>query len=197
MFLIRPLHRSNVFIRAGLSALIVAALFFPKFPASAFQSFEDFSRSKNIGSLLEVTTLTDPGRVQPGQDFDLHLDVRLREGWHIYSLQFQGNDETLATRIHFNENVFSAQGDWMEPQPAITLDGALNKVVKIHEDAVRFSRTLKVPNQFPSGTYPVSGSIEFRACDNKICSLPKEVGFQTRLQVLGELAPMTGEQRRE
>lgn len=167
-----------------MGALVAAALIVSEL--SAFQSFEDFSRSKNKESLLDVTTLADPVRVKPGRDFDLHLGVSLREGWHIYALGRQGNDETLATRIRFEENAFEAKGDWIEPEPAIVMDGALNKVVKIHAGAVWFSRTLGVPNHLPPGTYPISGVVEFRACDNRICSLPREVGFQIQFEVLGE-----------
>ena len=133
-----------------------------------------------------MALFADPVVAKPGEDFDLHLSVKLSQGWHIYSLESQDRGEALATQIRLNENVFQAKGQWLEPKPTITLDGALNKVVKIHEDAVRFNRNLRVPGHIKPGIYSISGNIEFRACDNKICSLPKEVGFQTQFRVLGE-----------
>lgn len=170
----------------GLGVLMVAALICSASSISAFQSFEEFSRSKNNKYNIDVTLFTDPAEAKPGEDFDLHLRVKLSPGWHIYSLESQDKDETLATQIRLNENVFQAKGQWLEPKPTITLDGALNKVVKIHEDAVRFSRNLMVPGHLKPETYSISGNIEFRACDNKICTLPREVGFKTQIRILGE-----------
>lgn len=183
MFLTRPFQRSAL---RRLTGLIVAALIFPAASTFAFQSFEEFSRSKNNISSIDVTPSTDPVEAKPGEDFNLHLWVKLSEGWHIYSLKSQGKDETLATQIRFNQNVFLPIGHWLEPQPVITLDGALDKVVKVHQDAVQFRRNLRVPRHLKPGPYSISGTIEFRACDNKICSLPREVDFQTKFRVLGD-----------
>ncbi len=185
MFLIRTFPRSALYPLAGLVVLISASLIFPASSTFAFQSFEEFSRSRKAISHIDVTPSTDPVEAKPGANFDLHLRMKLSEGWHIYSLESQGKDETLATQIRFNENVFEVKGHWIEPEPVITLDGAIDKVVKVHQDAVRFSRNLKVPSHLKPGTYSISGAIEFRACDNKICSLPKKAGFQTQFRVLG------------
>lgn len=184
MFLIRPFQRSVLYLLVVLGVQIVVAWIFPASSAFAFQSFEEFSRSKNNISSIDVTPSTDPVEAKTGANFDLHLWVKMSKGWHIYSLESQGKDETLATQIRFSENVFPPIGHWMEPQPIITLDGAIDKVVKVHQDAIRFSRNLKVPSHLKPGTYSISGAIEFRACDNKICSLPKEVDFQTKFRVL-------------
>ena len=186
MFLIRLFHRSVICLMTGLGVLMVAALIFSASSLSAFQSFEEFSRSKNNNYKIDVTLFTNPVKAKPGEDFDLYLEVKLSQGWHIYSLESQGKDETLATQIRLNENVFQVKGQWLEPKPTITLDGALNKVVKIHEDAVRFRRNLIVPGHLKPGTYSISGHIEFRACDNKICTLPRKVGFKTNFRVLGK-----------
>jgi DsbC/DsbD-like thiol-disulfide interchange protein len=180
MFLIYFFQRSVL----CLLAVIVAFLFFSAASTFAFQSFEEFSRSKNNLSRINVTASTDPVEAKPGENFVMYLSVVLSEGWHIYSLEPQGKDESLATQIRFKENVFEMEGRWVEPEPIITLDGALDKVVKVHQKAVRFSRKLRVPSYLKPGMYSVSGDIEFRACDNKLCSLPKEIGFQTQLRIL-------------
>ena len=186
MFLIRPFQRSVLYLLVVLGVQIVAVWILPASSAFAFQSFEEFSRSKNNISSIDVTLSTDPVEAKPGESFDLHLWVKISKGWHIYSLESQGKDETLATQIRFNQNVFPPIGRWMEPQPIITMDGALDKVVKVHQDAVLFRRNLRVSGHLRPGTYSISGAIEFRACDNKICSLPKEVDFQTNFRVLGD-----------
>ncbi len=186
MFLTGPFQRSPFCVLAGWSILLVAALIFLPSAVLAFQSFEDFSRSRNDIGNVNVMALTDPILVKSGQAFDLHLLVKLSEGWHIYSLKAQNKGESLATQIHFEENVFQLEGEWMEPKPIITLDEALDEVVKVHEDSVRFHRNLIVPGDLKPGMFTISGKIEFRACDNKICSLPRKVDFQTQLRVSGD-----------
>jgi DsbC/DsbD-like thiol-disulfide interchange protein len=183
MLLTGPFQRFLFSALAGACVLLVASLFLLPSEASAFQSFDDFSQSRKEISPVQVTALTDPLGVKPGKSFDLYLLVNLSKGWHIYSLKAQSEGESLATEIHFDENAFRATDQWMEPNPTIALDGALDKVVEVHTNSVRFRRSLQVPDDFSAGEYTISGRIEFRACDNKICTLPREVGFETRFRV--------------
>jgi len=161
--------------------MIVQFSLVPSLPA--FQTFEEFSRSRNKLYNAEVWAMAEPVRAHPGGSFLLYLSVRLSPGWHIYSLDEKGGEESLATEIRFEENDFRANGPWVEPEPVITLDGALNKVVKVHENAVQFSQEQSVPGNLKPGNYFISGKIVFRACDNKICALPKETRFQTEIQI--------------
>jgi len=183
MFLVGPFRRFLFFVLAGWRVPLVAALVLSSSSALAFQPFEDFSRSRNKIGNVNVTAITDPIWVKQGETFDLYLLVRLSPGWHIYSLEAQSKGESLSTQIHFEENVFQSTGEWMETKPAIILDEALGKVVKVHNDSVQFHRKLLVPGDLNPGMFTISGKIEFRACDNKICSLPRKVGFQTQLRV--------------
>jgi len=184
MFMICPFHRMILCLLTRTGVPLVAILIFSASSVFAFQSFEEFSRSKNHKYNVDVVLFTNPETAKPGEGFDLYLDIKLSRGWHLYALEPQGRDKTLATQIQFNENVFQPEGRWLEPKPVIILDGALNRVVKVHENAVRFSRRLSVPDHLKSGAYPISGAIEFRACDNKICSLPRKVGFKAQFRVL-------------
>jgi DsbC/DsbD-like thiol-disulfide interchange protein len=187
MFLTGPFHqRSHFLVLAGWCVLLVIGLVFSSSSVLAFQSLEEFSRSRDKISPVNVTAMADPIGAAPGKAFDLYLLVNLSEGWHIYALEEKSQGESLATEIRFEENVFRATGEWMEPKPTIALDGALDKVVKVHSDSVRFRRNMTVPGDLKPGVYAISGEIEYRACDNKICSLPRKVDFQTRFQVSGE-----------
>jgi DsbC/DsbD-like thiol-disulfide interchange protein len=187
MLLTGPFQRSLSLFRAGWGLLLLAVLVFSSPSVFAFQSFEEFSRSQNENANVTVTALTDPIGATPGKAFDLHLLVTVSEGWHIYALEAQGKNESLATQIRFEENVFQATGEWREPKPIIAMDGALDKVVKVHKDSTRFRRNLIVPGDLKPGTYTISGNVEFRSCDNKICSLPRKVGFKTRFQVSSDV----------
>ncbi len=149
----------------------------------AFQSFEEFTRSRNKLYNVEVKAIAEPVQAQPGDVLHLYLLVEISPGWHIYSLEEQGGDASLATRFRFDENPFQQGRPWQEPEPIITMDGALNRVVKIHKDAVQFSQEQFVPENLTPGNYSISGKIVFRACDNRICSLPRETDFKTHVRI--------------
>jgi DsbC/DsbD-like thiol-disulfide interchange protein len=183
MFPTGPMQKPCFFVRTGFRVLFVVGLVFLTSTAFAFQSFEEFSYSKSKISPVNVTALTNPVQVKPGITFGLYLLLDLAKGWHIYSLEAGSQGESLATVVHFEENVFKAAGKWMEPRPTIILDEALDKVVKVHKNSVRFHRNLIVPDDLSPGEYTISGRIEFRACDNTICTLPREVGFKSRFRV--------------
>lgn len=183
MLLTRPFQRPLFASLAGWPVLLVVSLFLLPSKAFAFQSFEDFSFSREEISPVQVTAITDPLWVKPGKAFDLYLLVDLTKGWHIYSLRAQSEGESLATEIHFDENIFQATDQWKEPKPTIALDGALDKVVEVHTGSVRFRQNLRVPGDLSAGEYAITGRVEFRACDNKICTLPREIGFETRFRV--------------
>ncbi len=185
MFLTGPSQRFRLFVLTWGRVLLFAGLVFLPSLTFAFQPFKDFFHSENEVSPVNVTAITDPVSVIPGKAFDLYLLVNLSKGWHIYSLKEQSEGESLATEIHFDENIFETAGKWMEPKPILSHDGALDKVVAVHTESVRFRRNLTVPGDLSPGEYTISGRIEFRACDNKVCTLPREVGFKTRFRVSG------------
>lgn len=184
-----PMRRMNTAPRRRiwpfpLLVFLAIALHVTLAPAvSAFQSFEEFTRSKNKLYNIEAKAIAEPVQARRGESFVLHLWVDVSPGWHIYSLEEQGDDATLATKIYFKENRFQGDQPWKEPEPTIALDGALDKVVKIHRNSVQFIQKQQIPESLTPGTYSISGKIVFRACDNRICSLPRETAFQTQVQV--------------
>ena len=162
----------------------ILALMLPGSVTHAVPSFDEFKPPRKIAPALRVSAVPDPQKILPGQTFLLHVLVQLEKGWHIYSIRPQDENKMLATRLELKQNVFQADGDWSESKPRIILDQALKKVVKTHARAAEFTRSYRVPENIQPGIFPVSGVIIYRACDNKVCTLPKEISFATRVHVL-------------
>jgi len=113
--------------------------------------------------------------------------VELSAGWHIYSLYSKDVErQPLATKIFLNSSMFIPHGNWEEPTPVIAWDGALEKVVQTHQQLVEFRRWYSVIKPLDSGLYQISGSIVFRACNNKVCNLPKKISYETKVNVLSD-----------
>ena len=68
----------------------------------------------------------------------------------------------------------------------IAWDGALEKVVQTHQQLVEFRRWYSVIKPLDSGLYQISGSVIFRACNNKVCNLPKKISYETKINVLSD-----------
>ena len=135
-----------------------------------FDSYQEFEKSKKQHRPLQLTAMPDKGQVRPGETFWLHLVTSLDEGWHMYSLEKQTDDETVATRIELEALVFDPQGHWQEMPPKLVRDGVMEKIMKTHTGRVEFTHLFSVPKGLKPGTYPLSGTLHFRTCDNHLHS---------------------------
>ena len=174
-------HPSLKSFLSGL--LLVFAVLGAGSPGYGFESFEKFEKSKKQNLALRLEAMPSKDQVRPGETFWLYVVAILEKGWHLYSLEKQSQDETIATRIGLEDTAFHPQGGWQETPPKLVRDEVMQKVMKTHSGRVEFTRLFSVPEGLPPGKYPVSGILYFRTCDNRICSLPMEMPFQTRVIV--------------
>lgn len=160
-------------------------LLFPQFlwadetPEISFQ--EKFFQPRNEDIGVEVLAFADPDPVKPGKNFHVRLRVSIPDGWHIYSMKLE--DSALATVIRYEDKVFPVLRGWEESQPRIEMDEVLQKMVKSHSHYAEFNILQKAPGNLPSGVYPLGGIVVYHACDNRICTLPKELPFKTQIRV--------------
>ncbi len=168
-------------LKAGLSAGLIVCLWGQ--PAPAFDPFKAFSPTQKTESVLKVQTLVEPESLKPRDPVRLHLRVTLAAGWHIYSLKAT-QPESLATSIQLESGGLLGPGKWRESEPRIAHDGALDKVVAIHEDFVEFDWQGRVAENVQPGTHALAGEIVFRACDNRVCTLPRKTAFTAEFTVL-------------
>ena len=119
----------------------------------------------------------------PGDRFKLYMSVQIKEGWHIYSLQPMDENELLATQIMIDDNIFEGQKHWQESPTRLIQDDAQQKLVKGHVTTAEFYNSFRVPENTRSGNYSIKGEILYQACDNKICTLPESLLFNSRIRV--------------
>ena len=166
-----------------LSGLLLLSAVLGATPGEGFESFEKFEKSKKQSLELRLEAMPDKDQVRPGDTFWLYVVGILEKGWHLYSLEKQLEDETIATRIELGNTAFKSQGDWQETPPELVRDEVLEKVMKTHSGRVEFTRLFSVPESLAPGVYLISGMLHFRTCDNRICTLPRQMPFRTRVIV--------------
>jgi hypothetical protein len=147
--------------------------------------FQKFKKSSDSLVSFKLNAVVDPEAIKSGDRFALYLNLELSAGWHIYSLYAKENKEqSLATKITLKSDIFIPDGRWEEPIPAIEWDGALERIVKTHAQVVEFRRWYKTIEPISSGFHEIKGSIVIRACNNKICNLPRKIFYKTQIKVL-------------
>jgi hypothetical protein len=149
---------------------------------------EKFKKDLDPGLIhFRVKAIVTPKNIKLGDRFVLYLKIELSEGWHIYSLHAKETEEpSMATQIILNSDIFIPLGFWEEPTPVMAWDGALERVVKTHQQVVEFGRSYSSIDSLVTGSYPVMGDIIFRACNNKVCNLPKKISFETKIDILND-----------
>ena len=154
-----------------------------------FQSPENFKRVPTPISSIKITALTDPSALKEGEAFNLFVRVHVESGWHIYAMNLAGEDQTLATRVALEGDWLEPQGPWVETPPKLVFDGALNKGILIHSKTAQFHRTHRIAGSLAKGSHPIIGALWVRACNNRVCMLPKKLDFSTSIQILEGSAP--------
>jgi len=175
------IHFSAVLLIFGLGLLSTSLL--AGSSGYAFETYQKFETSKKQNRPLQLEAMPDKEKVQPGKTFWLYVVALMNEGWHMYSLEKQSEDETVATRIELEALMFDPQGNWQETPPKLVRDDVMGKMMKAHSGHVEFSRLFSVPQGLKPGVYPLAGTLHFRSCDNRICTLPQAMKFQTRVIV--------------
>jgi len=141
---------------------------------------------------LEVSAVALPSPVEPGGTFRLFIRARLDPGWHIYALDQAGENTAVATRIQVEDGAFASSGPWRENDPKVAFDGALGRAIKVHRHEAEFHRSYQVPQSLPPGAHALAGSLWFRACDNKVCTMPQELGFEAAIEIEDASPPRRG-----
>lgn len=150
--------------------------------AGTAAGFELSSQSPSPAG-VHITAFVDHDKLKPADHFRLNIVVSLDEGWHIYSLESQG-DTSLPTRIDLEIRGVLPTGDWQESSPTIVNDQILQRMVKVHLKRAEFRRDFVVEPELGPGHYPINGVLQFRACDNRVCTLPRKIEFSTRISIV-------------
>lgn len=153
-------------------------------PALAFADLSPFSSpTVPSGPGIKINTIVDREVAFPGDRFKLYMSVQIEEGWHIYSLQPMDGNELLATRIVLNDNIFESKNLWQESPTRLIQDDAQQKMVKGHITTAEFHNSFRVPVNSRPGNYSITGKLIYRACDNKLCTIPQSLIFDSQIRV--------------
>ncbi len=114
--------------------------------------------------------------------YDLIITAEIEKGSHIYSLDIPEGGP-IATSIRFDTiSDFSLEGiPWEVTEPEEIFDEAFGFKIKSFNDRAEFRQ--KINTRSPS--FRVTGEVTYMACNNMICSPPKDIPFEININDSG------------
>ena len=99
----------------------------------------------------------------------LNFKAKIDDKWHVYS-QYIENEPPLSTIFLFENEPYKSIQKITEGKSIISFDPIFNKDLKYFENLALFE--LKIP--FNDSLKMISGSVEYQACDDKLCVFRSE-----------------------
>lgn len=112
--------------------------------------------------------------------FELQITATMDPKWHIYTLDHNG-DIGVATSIKFNKNPLGElKGKTTtNTKPKKLKDPSTGEMVAFYEGKVTFTQVVTLKSAVKTN---YTGTLEFMACDDKMCLPPTEKTFSITLQ---------------
>jgi thiol:disulfide interchange protein DsbD len=112
--------------------------------------------------------------------YELQMTASLDPRWHIYSLEHKG-DIGVATTFDFTKNPLGELKGAVKAsqKPVKQKDPSTGEMVAFYEGRVVFTQTIQLKAPVKTN---ISGTVEFMACDDKMCLPPTEKTFSITLQ---------------
>lgn len=117
---------------------------------------------------LLATAFFEAGRLR------LHLDGRVPEGYHLYSVAPQGPFGPQPTKLELTEPDLISLGELRESEPELIEDQALDERLWVHRGDFWVERDYRLPTETPK---QVRGFLLYQVCDNLICLNPVKQPF--------------------
>lgn len=112
--------------------------------------------------------------------YELQLTATMDPKWHIYTIEHKG-DIGVPTSITFNANPLgSLKGKVTANKKPVKLkDPSTGEMVAFYEGQVVFKQIVELKAPVKTN---YTGTVEFMACDDKLCTPPTEKTFSISLQ---------------
>lgn len=132
---------------------------------------------------LEVFAEFKPATAKPGSVITLKVLGRISPGFHIYSVNSQGEFSPDPTKLILHSDEIFQAGTLKESKPIKIIDKAFNLELEVHKNDFWFEQDFHLSEVSKPGARSWRGYVLYQICDNRICSFPLERDFQVQLNV--------------
>lgn len=133
--------------------------------------------SKHAAITTAPATLT----ATPGSKVALFVDMTPNPGVHVYA---PGAKDYLAVKVTLKPQADLKVGKITYPKSEMMFFAPLNETVPVYQKAFRLEQEVTLAKTVKAGsTMTVAGTLEFQACDDKVCFVPESVPVSWSLTV--------------
>lgn len=140
--------------------------------------------AQNPSSLATVRARVEPASVASGGRFTLHVAVTLDPAYHV-NAHVPSEDYLIPTEVKVAPAAALSFGSFRYPAPASKKFSFSEKPLAVYQGTFDIDAEATVARDAPPGPLPVSGTLQFQACNDKQCLAPASVPFQASLAVTG------------
>jgi thiol:disulfide interchange protein DsbD len=129
--------------------------------------------------------------VHAGADFEVKLEAKIDENWHIYSATQE--PPPIATRFKvLSGPPFEMSGTVRQSAPKKEFDPNFGIQVELYFGTAEFWVPLKASASAAPGDYDVHIQAYYQSCDNKTCLPPRGVSVALKIKVAQGAGPSEG-----
>ena len=152
--------------------------------AILFALFSLLIPGKSFAEIIkDPATWTYEAKKQTGNEYKVFFHLKLKEGWHIWSLHPGGDNMQVSPEFVFDKNpVVKIKGKVSERGSAITevMDGVEGKVT-FFRNKVDYVQVLTIDENTM-----LNGNYTYQVCDDHMCLPPKTVSFAIEIKDAGK-----------
>jgi thiol:disulfide interchange protein DsbD len=177
---------SKSILLSGLLLLLVL-LFISWLPNSVFAQFEDDVEIPE--NVVTFQARLEPEKPRPGEHVRIILDLKIHQGWHVFSvIPGEGDFAPIPTTLTFEDESLLLIGPVYESNPITAPDPFLDMVLSFHEEQVSLFQNAQIPQEMNGGTvWKNSGNLSYQACSDRVCLPPKTDRFSIEIPLgIGE-----------
>ncbi len=137
---------------------------------------------------VKATVSVAPASAKPGDRVELHLDLEIKAGWHIYAPNFAGTG--IPTALKLQDGSLAADGKLVFPEPKKQTIEVLNETIHYHEKKVRYTQPLRISDRAAAGKVKVAGKLTYMACSDAVCDQPVDLAVEAEFEIVAAAAPV-------
>jgi DsbC/DsbD-like thiol-disulfide interchange protein len=136
-------------------------------PSLQFRGAQPLSKHAAITTAPATLTATPGGKVA------LFVDMTPNPGVHVYA---PGAKDYLPVKVTLKPQTDLKVGKITYPKSEMMFFAPLNETVPVYQKAFRLEQEVTLAKTVKAGsTMTVAGTLEFQACDDKVCFVPESV----------------------
>jgi thiol:disulfide interchange protein DsbD len=175
MSLTSSCHNVSI-VWVGLMCVAVLFLQTVSVPLASGQAPEDLS-------VVQVEAYASHRRIHPGEPFQVAIEVRIKQGFHINS--HKPLDQFLVpTAVKFDDKEGFDFAPPSYPVPQLKSFSFSTSQVSVYDGRIVMRTLAKLAQNVALGDTKISGHLAYQACNGQTCFMPRSAKFEIPLEIV-------------